>query len=128
MESKALDSVLGAGGIRRETVDEMQTGDRKKGTEEGYGTKEVELKKDYDAVSKNGDTLELSEEGKRRGEHTDMEHPSLSGKKVISDSGKKISDHILTGYSEAKLKQLYANREITKQQYDRIMKRKNMTK
>lgn len=54
-----------------------------------------------------------------------MEHPSLSGKKVISDSVKKISDHILTGYSEAKLKQLYANREITKQQYDRIMKKKN---
>ena len=125
MESKTLDPVLGAAGVRREPADEMQTGDRKKRTDEGYGTKEVELKKNYDAVSRNGDTLELSEEGKRRGEHTDMEHPSLAAKKVISDSGKKISDHILTGYSEAKLKQLYANREITKQQYDRIMKKKN---
>lgn len=124
MESKVLDSVLRGAGVRREPVDEIQTGDRKRGTEEGYGTKEVELKKNYDAVSRNGDTLELSEEGKRRREHTDMDQPSVSGEKVISGSGKKISDNILTGYSETKLKQLYANREITKQQYDRIMKRK----
>lgn len=68
MGSKTLDSVLGAAEVRRDPVDEMQIGDRKKRTEEGYGTKEVKLKKNYDAVSKNGDTLELSEEGKRRGE------------------------------------------------------------
>lgn len=45
MESKVLDSVLRGAGVRREPVDEIQTGDRKRGTEEGYGTKEVELKK-----------------------------------------------------------------------------------
>ena len=45
MESKVLDSVLRGAGVRREPVDEIQTGDRKRGTEEGYGSKEVELKK-----------------------------------------------------------------------------------
>lgn len=123
-ESKTLDSVLKPTNITRNTVNEMSAGDRKKKTEEGYGRKEIELKRNFDAISKNGDTLELSEDGKKLGKHPDEENPSLSGKKIISDSGKKISDSILAGCSEAKLKQLYANKEITKQQYDRFIKKK----
>lgn len=129
MESKALDSILRTTEVTRNPADEMSMEDRKKKTEEGYEkyeNKEVELKRNYDAVSKNGDTLELSEEGKKLGEHSDMDNPSLPAKKVISDSGKKISDTILTGYSEAKLKQLYVNKEITKQQYDRIINKKKI--
>lgn len=102
MESKVLSSVLRTTEVTRNQTDEMPAGDRKKKTEEGYGNKEVALKRNYDAISKNGDTLELSEKGK------------------------KMSDNILIGCSEAKLKQLYANKEITKQQYDRIIKKKNV--
>lgn len=124
MESKTIDSVLRTTEVTKNPADEVSAGGRKKKTEEEYGNKEVELKKNYDAVSKNGDTLELSEAGKKMKEHSDMDNPSLSANKVISDSSKKISDNILSGYSEAKLKQLYANNEITKQQYDRIIKKK----
>lgn len=49
---------------------------------------------------------------------------SYGNKKVFSDTGKKISDNVLMSYSKAKLRQLYANKEITKQSYDRIMSRK----
>ncbi len=124
MESKSLDSILRTNEIKRPQVDEMSAADRKKKTEEEGGNKEIEMKKSYDAVSKNGDTLELSEEGKKMGEHSDTEDPTLSTKKIISDSGKNISDSVLSGYSEAKLKQLFANKEISKQQYDRIIKKK----
>lgn len=125
MESKAVDSVLGTTEVGRNRADKMPADDREQKTGEGYGNKKVELKRKYEAVSKNGDTLELSEEGKKSREHMGMADASLPAKKIISDSGKKISDSILNGYSEAKLKQLYANKEITKQQYDRIMKKKN---
>lgn len=124
MESKSLDSILRTTEIKRTQVNEMSAGDRKKKTEEEYGDKEIEMKKSYDAISKNGDTLELSEEGKKMGEYSDTDNPSLSTKKIITDSGKNISDSILAGYSEAKLKQLFANKEISKQQYDRIIKKK----
>ena len=53
-------------------------------------------------MSKNGDTLELSA------------------------VGKKISDSVLMGYSKVKLKQLYSNQKISKQQYDRIIKRQDI--
>lgn len=122
MESKNIDSVLRTTEVTKTPTDEMSAGDRKKKMEEGYGNKEVEMKRNYDAISKNGDTLELSEEGKKMGDHSDMDKSTLSAKKVIQESGKKISDSILAGYSEAKLKQLYSNKEISKQQYDRIIK------
>lgn len=64
MENKTLDSVLIPTNVTGNPVNEMSEGDRKKKTEEGYGGKEIELKKNYDAISKNGDTLELSEDGK----------------------------------------------------------------
>ncbi|MDE6015802.1 MAG: hypothetical protein K2H41_08925 [Acetatifactor sp.] len=126
MESKALDSVLRTTEVMRNPADEISAGDRKKKTEEGYGNKEVELIRNYDAISKNGDTVELSEEGRQLGVHMDKGNSSLSGKKIFSDAGKKITDNILTGYSEAKLRQLYANKEITKQQYDRIIKKRKI--
>ena len=89
MKSKTLDPVLGTAEAGRYPINEMQMGDRKKRMDESYENKKVELKKNYEAVSRSGDTLELSEKGKRLGENPDMDHPSLSGKKVISDSGKK---------------------------------------
>ena len=69
-----------------------QAGNIKKGTKPANS---------YDAVSKNGDTLQLS------------------------STGKKLSAVALAGYPEAKLKQLYNSKEITKQQYDSIIKKNN---
>lgn len=126
MESKALDSVTRTAEVMRNPADEMTAGDWKKKMEEKSGNKEAELGKNYDAVSKNGDTLELSEEGKKLGEHSDEGNSSVSVKKVFSDSAKKISDTMLASCSETRLKQLYANKEITKQQYDRMIKRKKV--
>ena len=54
--------------------------------------------KKYDQISKDGDTLELSKP--------------------------KISDAMLSGYSEAKLKQLFNNKEISRQQYDKAISNK----
>lgn len=85
MESKTLNSVLGATEVRRDTVDEMQIGDRKKRTAKSYGSKDVELKEKYDAISKNGDTLELSGKGKRLSEHPDMDNPLI---KISKRTGK----------------------------------------
>ena len=57
--------------------------------------------REFDQISKDGDTLELSKQ--------------------------KISDAMLSGYSEARLKQLFQNKEISRQQYDKAMKNKSAT-
>lgn len=117
MESKPLDSVLKTT-VTGNQVNEMPAGDSRKKTEDGYERKEAGLKRDYDAISKNGDTLELSEKGKKLGRYMDKDGEAFSGK--------KIADNILAGCSGAKLKQLYANKEITRQQYERIIKMKKV--
>lgn len=116
MESKALYSISKATGAMENPKNEMAAAGKEKKAE-GYVGKDIGLEKNYDAISKNGDTLELSEKGKKMGACLNMEVE-------FPDSGKKISDSVLTGYSEAKLKQLYVNKEITKQQYERIIKKK----
>ena len=57
----------------------------------------TEMKK-FDRISKDGDTLEI-------------------GKTVISDA-------LLKSYSESKLRQLYSEKEISKQQYDKAVESK----
>lgn len=81
--------------------------------------------KNYRNISKNGDTLELSETGRKLGGQKQTVNASQSAKKVISESGGSIPDSSLASYSETKLRQMYSNKEITKQQYDRVMKRRN---
>lgn len=128
MESKALDSVVRTTEVEKNPRTEMTTenrGSRETKMDEGYERKEAAPKKKYDAVSKNGDTLELSEDGKKMGERTNTDQKARPAKTIISDSGKRISDSALAGYSLAKIKQMYANKEISRQQYERIMKKKN---
>lgn len=84
------------------------------------------IKKRYEAISKNGDTLELSEAGKALEQNRELGSAD-NAKMVISDSATRISDSTLAGYSESKLRQLYAQRSITKQQYDKAMKKKSET-
>ena len=125
MENKISDSVRKTD-VKKNQANEIQAGEKIKKTGEEYGRKRVELKRNYDAISKNGDTLELSEEGRKKAGNPAAEGTSCFGKKVISDAGtgKKISENILAGFSASKLRQLYANKEITRQQYERIMKKK----
>ena len=68
-------------------------------SEKGYRSqKSTGSIKKYDQISKDGDTLELSKP--------------------------KISDAMLSGYSEARLKQLFNNKEISRQQYDKAISSK----
>lgn len=80
--------------------------------------------KKYSAISKDGDTLELSDKGKISGKNINTQNLSVSLKNTSMASGKKISAAMLSGYPEGKLKLLYANKEITKQQYEPVMKKK----
>lgn len=91
MESKALDSALKATNVAINPADEISAGDRKKKAEEGYGNKAVELKRGYDAISKNGDTLELSDVGRILGENLNQGNSSTAAKKIFLDSGKNQS-------------------------------------
>lgn len=125
MESKALDSAIKTD-VKGNQANQMVKEEKIKKTEEGYAKKEIEPERNYEAVSKNGDTLELSEDGKKMAGHSAAEDLSQSEKKVISDTGKKVSENVLAGYSEAKLRQLYRNGEISRQQYERVMKRKKV--
>lgn len=50
---------------------------------------EVMLKRTYEAVTKYGDTLEISESGKKMGEHPGKNDLSIPDKKIISDSGER---------------------------------------
>lgn len=106
MESKALNSVLRTEATGSQ-VNEVPAEDRRKKTEAEHEGKEAGVHGNYEAISKNGDTLELSDHGKK-----------------LASSGSKIADNILAGYSDAKIKQLYTSQKISRQQYERIVKLK----
>lgn len=61
-------------------------------------------KNNYNAISKNGDTLELSEAGRTQGVYTEKKNSPLSGRSGIANSGKMIPDVALTGYVNTKSK------------------------
>ena len=46
----------------------------KEQTKGKYVSMEINLKRNYNAISKNGDTLELSEAGRSMGVHAEVEH------------------------------------------------------
>lgn len=89
--------------------------------EKGYGAAGKHDERKYRAVSKNGDTLELSEAGSRLGGKEGAD--ASPGKKVIAEASGQISDAALSKYSKSKLRKLYASRQISRQQYERAMKR-----
>lgn len=75
----------------------------------------------YKAVSKNGDTLELSEAGSRLGGKGGAD--ASPGKKVIAEANGQITDAALSKYSKSKLRQMYTSRQISRQQFERVMKK-----
>ena len=91
--------------------------------EKGYGEAGKRIERKYTAVSKNGDTLELSEAGSRLGGKGGAD--ASPGKKVIAEASGQISDAALSKYSKSKLRKLYASRQISRQQYERAMKKQS---
>lgn len=83
MGNKTLDSVMNTLDVMKNRESQMTAAGKKKETEE-YRSGRAALKRNYDAVSKYGDTLEISTNGK---EAANREHLSISGKKIISDPG-----------------------------------------
>lgn len=55
-------------------------------TKGGEGGEETALKKNYDTISKNGDTVELSENGRKLQENPDTDGRPCAEKKVIKDA------------------------------------------
>lgn len=98
IETKTLDSVLKGTDITANSAKEVATVEKKQSQSNEYVNKDITLEKKYDAISKNGDTLELSENGKKLGEHINMEHTSLSREKAIPSTGKQVPESILSGY------------------------------
>lgn len=123
MDNKITEAVFGITENVGNPSKGIDSGKAKEQTGGKYASMEISLKRNYNAISKNGDTLELSEAGRSLGVHTDMENLPSSGRNSIAGSSKKISDVALAGYSKTQLKQLYANKKITKQQYERILKK-----
>lgn len=85
----------------------------KKDVSHEYEKKDIASTGHYDKVSKDGDTLEISKNGGIM-----LKRESPSGEKQVS-----VAE--LISASEAKLKQLYSQKQITKQQYDKYMKQKS---
>lgn len=77
----------------------------------------------YTAVSKDGDTLEISEDTKT-GNSKENKHGI-----AVNNSAKnavKVTDAALAKCSKSKLKQLLQNGQISKQQYDKALKKKQV--
>lgn len=103
---------------------EKKVADPEQNNNEGIETmsKDVseEKKADYSAVSKDGDTLTLSERSKDSGNiQTKADAPDG---KVIASS-EKMTDAALAKCSTSKLKQLLQQGKISKQQYEKAMKK-----
>lgn len=86
MGNKTLDSVMNRIDAMKNRGSQVTAAGKKKEMEE-YRNSRTALRRNYDAVSKYGDTLEISEGGKKIGEHSNKEPVSLTAKKIISDEG-----------------------------------------
>ena len=80
--------------------------------------KAPELKKNYDAISKDGDTLEISEKQIARNQAGKI---TISEDSIKSQSG-KYTAATLAKMSKVRLKQLLTDGKITRQQYDKAAK------
>lgn len=86
--------------------------------------------KSYNAVSSQGDTLELSEDGRKMssemqnlqentaGADGDGKVIAKSGEKYVSEAEDSVSTIDLSSYTETELKQMYLEGDITKAEYE----------
>ena len=77
-----------------------------------------EVKKNYDAISKDGDTLEISEKQIAKNQAGKV---TISEDSIKSQPG-KYTAATLAKMSKVRLKQLLTDGKITKQQYDKAAK------
>ncbi len=118
MSSNVIDIVTGNESININSDNQISKNiDNKVETTTNNNSEQNNDNKKYTAVSKNGDTLELSGVGKKNS-------VTLKSINNTSSSTQEISDATLSTYSSVKLKQLYSQNEITKQQYDKAMNNK----
>lgn len=119
----AVTSQQASGGVNALSQPEQKTAE----AERNNGNKEAStmtknpadgLKEDYTAVSKDGDTLTLSENIKSEGMKL-QEIKSADGKV----SATKMTDASLSKCSGPKLRQLLQQGKISKQQYEKAMKK-----
>ena len=75
-------------------------------------------KKNYDAISKDGDTLEISEKQIAKNQAGSV---AISGESIKTQSG-KYTAATLAKMSKVRLKQLLTDGQITRQQYDKAAK------
>lgn len=93
----------------------------------------------YDAVSSEGDTLSISEEGKAAGANAKDQVVQLSGadsdgtvqqeanEVYFTDSDSSSSTINLSTYTETELKQMYLDGDITKLEYDEELSSREVT-
>lgn len=70
-------------------------------------------KSGYSAINKDGDTLEITDDTN-----------SEIGRGIKSASAVKLTDAVLTQYSSGKLKQLLSQGQISRQQFEMAMKKR----
>ena len=81
--------------------------------------KTPELRKNYDAISKDGDTLEISEKQIAKNQAGKV---TISEDSIKSQSG-KYTAATLAKMSKVRLKQLLSDGKITRLQYDKAAKK-----
>ncbi len=81
--------------------------------------KAPEIKKNYDAISRDGDTLEISEKQIARNQAGKI---TISEDSIKSQSG-KYTAATLAKMSKVRLKQLLSDGKITRLQYDKAAKK-----
>lgn len=82
----------------------------------------VDKNEEYKAISKDGDTLQISDKSGTRikiGNQIKLEDIGIE----VPKNATKITDAQLSNYSSGKLKQLLSRGQISKQQYDKAMKK-----
>ncbi len=72
----------------------------------------------------NSDSVETETEGRDSGIKRKPDQISRDGD-TLELSRAKVSDALFKGYSDARLKSMFQNKEISRQQYDKAIRQKN---
>lgn len=84
---------------------------------ENYAKTEPE--RNFAAINKDGDTLEISDAASKG----DTSNKNVTGKLSSVNTGVRMSEAALSKCSKSKLRQLLQNGQISKQQYEKAMKK-----
>lgn len=103
--------------VSRHDIQSLSTSTAAMKREEKTATEIETQNRNYSAVSKDGDTLEISETGKNdKNKVTVTENTDVQ-------NGSQMTDAALVKCSKVRLKQLFQKGKITKQQYEKAMRK-----